>query len=81
MTRPDMTRQDLETLQDTAASDALKARQRIENAVNSGELPVWVLETCEVWERSSLLYGAAMSQLRRLRAVAQSSGAAVGTLH
>lgn len=55
----------LEDLRDNAASGALQARSLIEAAVNNGELPRWVLEICEAWERSSLAYGSASEQLKR----------------
>jgi hypothetical protein len=58
-----MERKELEGLQDSAADSALKARQRIEAAVDAGELPVWVLDACEVWEKSALMYGAARAKL------------------
>lgn len=60
----------LETQRDAAASDALQARSRIESAVDAGDLPRWVLDTCEVWERSSLAYGSASAQLNKLPALA-----------
>ncbi len=47
---------------DRAAEHALEARRRIERAVDDGSLPVWVLDTCEVWERAALEYGAAMAR-------------------
>lgn len=55
----------LETQRDLAATDALRARNRIETAVDNGELPRWVLETCEAWERSTLAYGSAVAQLAK----------------
>lgn len=58
-----MDRKELEGMQDHAADSALQARARIEAAVDAGDLPVWVLETCEMWERSALLYGAARAKL------------------
>jgi hypothetical protein len=58
-----MDRKELEGLQDHAADGALRARARIEAAVDAGELPVWVLEACEAWEKSALLYGAARARL------------------
>lgn len=47
---------------DTAAEDALKARRRIERAVENGHVPVWVLDTCDAWEQAALAYGAAMAR-------------------
>lgn len=64
-----MTRDELETLQESAAHSALSARSRIEAAVDAGELPVWVLETCELWERATLLYGATRARLSGALAV------------
>ena len=58
-----MNREDLEGVLDSAADDALKARARIEAAVEAGEVPAWVLEFCEAWERSALMYGAARAKL------------------
>jgi len=59
-----MTKDELITIQDSAADSALKARERIEAAIDSGELPVWVMDALTVVERSSLLYGATSAQLR-----------------
>jgi hypothetical protein len=47
---------------DSAAEHALKARRRIERAVENGHVPVWVLETCDAWEQAALAYGAAMAR-------------------
>ena len=47
---------------DRAAEHALEARRRIERAVEDGRVPVWVLDTCEAWERAALAYGAAMAR-------------------
>ncbi|MFA5938526.1 MAG: hypothetical protein WC809_04145 [Sinimarinibacterium sp.] len=47
---------------DGAAAAALAVRRRIEGAVDIGELPVWVIEACEHWERAALVYGAAMAR-------------------
>ena len=47
---------------DRAAEHALQARRRIERAVEDGRVPVWVLDTCEAWERAALAYGAAMAR-------------------
>jgi hypothetical protein len=47
---------------DTAAEHALKARRRIERAVENGHVPVWVLDTCDAWEQAALAYGAAMAR-------------------
>lgn len=53
-----MDRNQLETLQQQAADRALEARRRIEQAVDAGELPAWVMATCEQWERAAFSYGA-----------------------
>lgn len=58
-----MDRKELEGMQDAAADNALRARARIEAAVDAGELPVWVLDTCDNWERWVLMYGAARAKL------------------
>jgi hypothetical protein len=47
---------------DSAAEDALKARRRIERAVENGHVPGWVLDTCDAWEQAALAYGAAMAR-------------------
>lgn len=64
----DVTKQELETLLDCAAAAALRARARIEAAVEAGELPAWLLEACNEWERAALVYGAARAQLQALSA-------------
>lgn len=56
-------RKQLEKLQDQAANSALRSRARIEAAVDAGDLPVWVLDTCDALERAALLYGAARAKL------------------
>lgn len=47
---------------DSAAEDVLKARRRIERAVENGHVPGWVLDTCDAWEQAALAYGAAMAR-------------------
>ena len=47
---------------ESAAEDVLKARRRIERAVENGHVPVWVLDTCDAWEQAALAYGAAMAR-------------------
>jgi hypothetical protein len=59
-----MKRQELENIQDAAADSALRARQRIEKAIDAGELPLWVMEACTVLERASMLYGVTSAQLK-----------------
>lgn len=58
-----ISRKELKNLQDDAAENALRARARVEAAVDAGDLPVWVLDTCDQWERSAMLYGAARAKL------------------
>lgn len=63
-------RKKLEKLQDQAADCALRSRACIEAAVDAGDLPVWVLDTCDALERAALLYGAARAKLApALRAI------------
>ena len=57
-----MNREELDLQQDGAASCALRERRRIEAAVDNGDLPVWVLEACEAWERAAMTYGATMAK-------------------
>lgn len=57
-----MTEQEPEAVIESAAKEALRARQRIEQAVNNGRLPAWVLDACESWEHAALAYGAAMER-------------------
>lgn len=52
----------LKELMDEAAGSALDARRRIENAVDLGTLPAWVLDACEQWERAALSYGAGIAR-------------------
>ena len=60
---------DVERYMDGAAAAAMAVRRQIEGAVDIGELPVWVIEACEHWERAALAYGAAMArrELAQLR--------------
>jgi len=58
-----MEKLEMEQQRDHAADGALEARSRIEAAVDAGVLPIWVLETCELWERSALVYGKTSAQL------------------
>lgn len=57
-------RDDLERKLDLAATLALRTRERVEAAVNAGEVPAWVLDACSVLERASLQYGELAEQLR-----------------
>ena len=51
---------ELDRLQQRAGDVALRARERIEQAVELGALPRWVLDTCNEWEQASGAYGAVM---------------------
>ena len=62
---------------DRAAEHALRARRRIERAVEDGKVPVWVLDACEAWEQAALAYGAAMA--RRELAVSNAAMPAPGS--
>ena len=55
---------DLERQLDLAATLALRTRERVEAAVNAGEVPAWVLDACSVLERASLQYGEIAEQLK-----------------
>lgn len=57
-----MKAQKLFTPLEHAASRALKARERIERAVNEGRVPAWVLDACEHWEKAAMEYGAARAR-------------------
>ena len=58
------TKDDLERRLDLAADLALRTRERIEAAVNQGEVPSWVIDACNVLERASLQYGEIAEQLK-----------------
>ena len=49
------------TLEDVS-EQVLQARMRIERAVDDGLLPVWVLDTCERWEKAAMGYGALLAR-------------------
>lgn len=57
-------REDIERRLDLAADLALRARDRIEAAINDGEVPSWVQDACNVLERASVQYGELSGQLR-----------------
>lgn len=57
-------RDDLERQLDLAATLALRTRERIEAAVNTGDVPAWIIDACSVLERASLQYGELAEQLR-----------------
>lgn len=54
--------QDLDRIQASAAATVLRVRERIEQAVELGAIPRWVLDTCNQWEQASVAYGAAMTR-------------------
>ena len=73
-----MTKDEMESLQQAVASEALQVRERIETAIHVGELPVWVMQAADVLERAVLLCGAASDQLRsRLVVPVKSSSTAI----
>ena len=76
-----MTKDELKSLQDSAATRTLRARERIETAVDKGELPVWVMEACAALERSSMLYGAMSQQLRQFVPTEDQEQRPSGRLH
>ncbi len=49
------------TLKDVS-EQVLQERLRIERAVDAGQLPAWVLDTCERWERAAMGYGALLAR-------------------
>jgi len=57
-------RNELERRLDLAADLALRTRERIEAAVNAGEVPSWIIDACNVLERASLQYGELAEQLK-----------------
>lgn len=57
-----MSMKEVDHQQDGAATCALRERRRIEAAVDCGDLPAWVLESCDAWERAAMHYGAAMAK-------------------
>lgn len=50
-----------------AASHVLHARMRIERAVDLGQIPAWVLDECERWEKAAMSYGVVLARLATLR--------------
>jgi hypothetical protein len=55
---------DLERKLDLAAELALRTRERIEAGVNTGEVPSWIIDACNVLERASLQYGELAAQIK-----------------
>jgi hypothetical protein len=58
-------RDDVERRMDLAAELALRARERVEAAIDAGNVPAWVLDACSVIEKASVQYGELAEQLRR----------------
>lgn len=56
--------EDIERRLDLAADLALRTRDRIEAAINNGEVPSWVQDACNVLERASVQYGELSEQLK-----------------
>ena len=75
-----MTRDELQTLQDSAADNVLRLRERIESAVDKGDLPVWVMEACTALEKASLLYGQTSERIK-LRLASLTPAPQAVTLH
>lgn len=50
-----------------AAEHVLHSRMRIERAVDRGQLPAWVLDECERWEKAAMSYGAVLARLASQR--------------
>lgn len=57
-------REDIERRLDLAADLALRTRDRIESAINNGEVPSWIQDACNVLERASVQYGELSEQLK-----------------
>jgi hypothetical protein len=57
-------RDDLERRLDLAADLALRTRERLEAGVDTGEVPSWVLDACNVLERASVQYGELAERLK-----------------
>jgi hypothetical protein len=75
-----MTRDELTSLQESAADNVLRLREKIEMAVDKGDLPIWVMEACTALERASLLYGQTTERIK-LRTASPLAPAASVTLH
>lgn len=73
-----MSHDEIDTLQDNAADSLLRVRERIEAAVDTGELPTWVIDACAALERASLLYGAAAERRKLVLATLPTE---VDTIH
>lgn len=44
------------------SEQVLQERLRIERAVDAGQLPAWVLDICERWEKAAMGYGALLAR-------------------
>lgn len=73
-TVPALTEEQLASIVERATRTALTARSRIEDAVDKGELPAWVLEVCQSWESAALVYGAGMAERGAATRMIQESG-------
>ena len=57
----------LEALRDQSADAALRSRERIEQAVDAGDLPIWVMDAVNDLERAALAYADARAKLAQRR--------------
>jgi len=57
----------LEALRDQSAEAALRSRERIEQAVDAGDLPIWVMDAVNDLERAALAYADARAKLAQRR--------------
>ena len=72
-----MTKDEVESLQQAVASDALQVRERLETAIHTGELPIWVMEAANVLERAVLLCGGSEQLRARLIIPVKSNSTAI----
>lgn len=59
---------ELERQRDVAAELVLKARERVEAGIHRGDIPVWVLEACNLIEKAALEYGVLSEQISQTAA-------------
>ena len=57
----------LEALRDQSADAALRSRERIEQAVDAGDLPIWVMDAVNDLEREAMAYADARAKLAQGR--------------
>ena len=57
----------LEALRDQSAEAALRSRERIEQAVDAGDLPIWVMDAVNDLEREAMAYADARAKLAQRR--------------